>query len=65
MSTALLPETSLDIDQLIETEVQALKTRYRSRGFTEAKRPMWGVSEYVRRVLDTHIELIERWGGWR
>jgi hypothetical protein len=55
-------EKGFDREKMVAEEVERLEAWYKDKG---GIRPKWDLSTYVNRVLDSHIGLAAKFGGWR
>lgn len=68
MSTTVVPAPVLNTDEMILSQIDELEKffgEHQRSGTYKVLRPRWPLKDYVRRVLDAHIDLVEQFNGWR
>lgn len=65
MSTVVVPvpRPAIDVEQMIDRQAEEMEAFFQSTA--GVMRPRWPLKEYLKRVIDAHIDLIELFGGWR
>jgi hypothetical protein len=62
------PRPVIDIDTMIDQQEMEIRKFYETVLTNErvkAMRPRWPMKDYLKRVIERHVDLLEKFGGWR
>ncbi len=60
--------TTIDVDAMIEQQTEEMQKFFetvKNNDRLNVLRPRWPIKDYLKRVIDRHIDLMEAFGGWR